>query len=465
MIEEGQQGKISRDKRCDRTVFSWLFGWPWIDPVVACALRRWYFPLSRLWAAAGVAVGSLDRFFEAVPLDPLRSPRRGIKAILADFEGTRMKAAAIDAAWLNAFFEGNGVEDAPSAMERQELENERLEAHHRHNLMRFQFRRLLQCDVPRACFAIPTPGEVKAVYGWGIVNRSALFAVPDPIPQPAVSADIPTSYGRDFWLSFASPSNRLGDRVFARVHEPAGVANPPTLIFGHGICVEFDQWRRTIDEVDSLLARGIRIIRPEAPWHGRRTPPGFYGGERIIATFPMGSLDLFTGAVREWAVLADWARRTSSGPLAFGGSSLGALTAQLTAECAQDWPQALRPDALLLVTHAPRLLDIVAEGDLTRIWGGRDLIESKGWAANQLEVYLSLISAASLPSVSPEHIVTVLGRRDRIIPFASALKQIEDWCIPEVNRFIWDRGHFSIPPTMISNADPINRFCNILKEI
>ena len=202
---------------------------------------------------------------------------------------------------------------------------------------------------------------------------------PDPMPEVTVSADIRTNSGRDFWLSFASPSQRLGDRVFARVYEPAGVENPPTLIFGHGICVEFDQWRRLIDEVGSLRARGIRIIRPEAPWHGRRTPAGFYGGERIVATFPMGNLDLFTGAVREWAVLADWARRTSSGPLAFGGSSLGALTAQLAADRARDWPQALRPDALLLITHAPQLYDIVAEGDLMHIWGGRELVEAKGW--------------------------------------------------------------------------------------
>ena len=65
--------------------------------------------------------------------------------------------------------------------------------------------------------------------------------------------------------------------------------------------------------------------------------------------------------------------------------------------------------------------------------------------------------------MSPERIVTVLGRRDRITPFAAGLKQIEAWRIPEANRFIWNRGHFSIPPTLMRNAAPIDRFCEILK--
>lgn len=120
-----------------------------------------------------------------------------------------------------------------------------------------------------------------------------------------ISRPVPTAEGRDFWPRFPSPSTRLGDRAYARVYEPGDIENPPTLIFGHGICVEFDQWNGLIDEAVTLCRLGIRVIRPEAPLHGRRRPEGYYGGERMIAAFPAGSLDLFTGAVREWSVLAD----------------------------------------------------------------------------------------------------------------------------------------------------------------
>jgi pimeloyl-ACP methyl ester carboxylesterase len=331
--------------------------------------------------------------------------------------------------------------------------------------MRFQLRRFLRLDTPRVRFEIPSPAEVEAAYGAALADPAGLFTAPDPMPAITVSQSVATPHGRDRWLSFDSPSARLGDRVFARVYEPAGVENPPTLIFGHGICVEFDQWRRLIDEVSRLRSNGIRVIRPEAPWHGRRTPAGYYGGERILSTFPMGNLDMFTGAVREWAVIADWARRTSAGPLAFGGSSLGALTAQLAAERARDWPSALRPQAMLLITHSPELYDTLAEGDLTHIWGGRDLVDAKGWRPNALDAYLSLLSPGALPALAPERIVTVLGRRDRITPFAGGLKQIESWRVPEENRFIWDRGHFSIPTTLMRDPAPIDRFCAIVKGI
>ena len=179
----------------------------------------------------------------------------------------------------------------------------------------------------------------------------------------------------------------------------------------------------------------------------------------------MGNLDMFTGAVREWAVLADWARRTSTGPLAFGGSSLGALTAQLATERSRDWPGGARPQALLLITHCSQLFDTVAEGELMRIWGGFDILEGKGWRSKALDAYLSLLSPGPMAPVAPERIVTVLGRRDRITPFAGGLKQIEQWRIPEANRFIWDRGHFSIPATLMRNGAPIERFCEVMRGI
>ena len=34
--------------------------------------------------------------------------------------------------------------------------------------------------------------------------------------------------------------------------------------------------------VDSLTRSGVRIIRPEAPWHGRRRREGWFGGEPVL---------------------------------------------------------------------------------------------------------------------------------------------------------------------------------------
>ena len=43
---------------------------PWFDRFASWLLARYFFPLSRLWAAARAAEGSPERFYEAVPLAP-----------------------------------------------------------------------------------------------------------------------------------------------------------------------------------------------------------------------------------------------------------------------------------------------------------------------------------------------------------------------------------------------------------
>src|SRR3546814_2991848 len=80
-----------------------------------------------------------------------------------------------------------------------------------------------------------------------------------------------------------------------------------------------------------------------------------FGGEPAMAQGPLGFLKLFAAWGAEVAVLIDWARRQGSGSVALGGVSLGALTSQLTAVAARDWPAELRPDALLLIASSQDL--------------------------------------------------------------------------------------------------------------
>ncbi len=457
--------RLTRSRRePDRSAAGWLFGWPWLDPLASMALRRWYFPLSRLWAAAEISGGCVDSFFEAVPLHPLRSPRRGLEETLAEFEEARITAAAIDRAWHNGFFRSEGPDGVPpSDAALAALEASRFNARHRLNMMRRGFRGLLKTHPARVGFAIPEPSDVADCYERALADPRPAFAAPDPMPPVRISRSIATRQGRDYWLSFRSPSRRLGDHVFARVHEPAGVVDPPTVIFGHGVCIEFDHWRRLIDETAGLVERGIRVIRPEAPWHGRRRPRGFYGGERMIAAFPLGNLDLVTGAVREWAVLADWARQTSDGPLAFAGSSLGALTAQLAADRSNAWPSHLRPDALFLITHCWQFSHALEEGELMRILGGEDTVKAKGWQPETVGRYLALLAPGAAPPIPPDRIVSVLGRQDRVTPFASGAELVKSWKVPPENCFFWDRGHFSIPVTLMRNHAPLDRFAEVLR--
>jgi hypothetical protein len=164
-------------------------------------------------------------------------------------------------------------------------------------------------------------------------------------------------------------------------------------------------------------------------------------------------------------VLADWSRRTSRGSLAFGGTSLGAQMAQLAADCAAAGPAHLRPEGLFLVTHCGRMTDATVHGEMTEIFGTAHDVRAKGWTHESLDAVLRRLDPSPRPPVQPERIVSVIGSRDRVTPFACAVPLIDAWKVPAANRFIWDRGHFSMPMTLIRNARPVKQFREVMSRL
>lgn len=449
-----------KGERYARRAAGMLFAWPWFDGAGLFALKRWFFPLSRLWAAARAANGDPQAFYAAVPLQRRLEDLPPLTDALARFEEARAAVNAIEAEWQRVFFASSGESEHYLSA----VEAARRDLRHAYNATRRHFRFLLSPAVPRTKFAIETPAAAEK-YDAAVDDRSGLFAPPAVDPAVDVSASIPSATGRDCWLKFASPSVRTGDTVVARVHEPVGVTDPPTVIYGHGICVEFDHWRGLVDEAHALVRSGYRVIRPEAPWHGRRVTPGSFGGERIIAAFPSGIVDALSAAVQEWAVLARWARRTSRGPIVFAGSSLGALTSQLAATHALDWPEDVRPQALLLITHTGRLGDAVTGGALSNLWADPEEIARHGWTLEAAHRYLSLLDPAERTAVPPERIVSVLGKRDVILPYAGGIDLVERWGVPDENRFAFDRGHFSVPMSLVRDDRPLKRFAEVVAAL
>ena len=194
-------------------------------------------------------------------------------------------------------------------------------------------------------------------------------------------------------------------------------------------------------------------------------PDGRYGGEMFIATAPRGALDLFTAAAREWAVLIDWCRRTSAGPVAVGGSSLGAMTAQIVAGQGALLAGAAAADAMLLITHTGRIEDTAVRGSLAGAWGIAESTMAHGWTEDLIQRFMPLLDPVGDPVIPPARIVTVLGSQDDVTPFVSARTLIDRWRLPEENRFIWRRGHFTVPLTMLRNPAPLRRFKAVLEGI
>ena len=431
---------------------------PWFDRFTIRFFERWFFPSSRLWAAARAANGSTEAFFAEIPITPLPQLAGRVSSLLQRFEDTRSHVVTAEAQWEETFF---GDSDIPLAL-RAATEEQRLARRAEYNELRRRFSFISRkVTVPPVRWEISSPMELAADYARVIRKEFRPFAAPESMPPVAMSRTLPGTESTDYWIRFASPS-AMNDTVVARVSEPAGVSDPPTLIFLHGVGVEFDHWHGMIDEAARLVRMGIRVVRPEAPWHGRRVPDGRYGGEKFIATLPRGSLEFSSAQVREVAVLMDWCRKHTAAPVALGGSSLGAHIARVAAARARDWPERLHPDALFLITPCGRLEDAAIEGSFARIWGTAEAAGEQGWSPVLRSKWLSLIDPEQPPVVPPDRIVALLGERDKVTPFESGQRLVATLQLPEENIFRWPLGHFSIPINMVRDAAPLRRFREVL---
>ena len=211
-----------------------------------------------------------------------------------------------------------------------------------------------------------------------------------------------------------------------------------------------------------LCQQGMRVVRPEAPYHGRRRNAGYYGGEQIIAESPLSSLDTFVGAVHERAVLIDWCRRQNHGPVAIGGSSLGAMMAILTADRSHDWPAALRPDGLIMITQCERPIEGLVGGSIAKLFGSHESKKRAGWSDDLLQRYLGILEPKRGPVMPAERIVGILGQYDTATPFESGQALLARWQVPEENSFIWPCGHFTVPIHLARDPAPLHRFAGLM---
>ena len=439
-----------------------LIARPWFDRVIAYFLQHWFFPLSRLWAGARAASGDVDAFIELVPLKtPSTSQRQKIQRALNHFERCRLKAFSTEQLWDDYFFGKPAIPDNRLPI----VEEMRLDFRTAYNLSRMRFISLRKLVISSVYMAPPTPDEVTDRFGEHGEAIEELFTLPKEFPAVEVSRSVPTAAGRDYWIRFPSPSMAMNDIAYARVHEPRGVSNPPTLIFGHGICVEFDHYRQLIDEVTTLTSMGIRVIRPEAPWHGRRVLPGHFGGEQLLSNTPSSMFDFFSAQHKEWATLIDWARSTSEGAVTIGGSSLGSQTAKAIAIRAASWPERLRPQALLAITHSKYVYEAAMEGSLSDIWNLGAALRDKGWNLELEKTWVKRLDPEGMPCMPGANIISVTGEHDTVTPKTHVAGQLDDWGVPRENRFHFQRGHFTIPLGMVNDESPIRAFAEVIKRL
>lgn len=428
------------------------------DPLTLWGLKRWFFPVSRLWAVADAVGRDLERFQAETGID---------SRPLAAFTGARLAAQArarakLDAAeelWDGAFFGGLGMRPDTLAW----VEEERKKAAQRWMLTRMGYQPLtVGRRVAPIRWDTPTFGDVNHALGHAMNEPAAAFELrvrPRVEQSPAYSWRV----GRSSWLRFRSPWLRLGDSVLARMTEPADAGpDTPTIVFGSGVFVEWDMLS-DFSVVERFLAkRGFRVIELVSPFHGRRRRPGYYGGEMFFAAAPLGPVDVFVGQSLETAVLVRFAREAFGGKVAVAGISMGALAAQLSAAYCDRWPADCRPDAALLIAHSGRLESVAFEGSLTRALGLPAAMAAAGWTPPQIDRMRALLNPPDRPAIDPSRIVSLLAQADQVMPVNDGIELGRRWRIPEANVFVVRQSHVSLPLALLHDDAPLRRLRKIL---
>lgn len=436
---------------------------PWFDSVATTALADWYFPLSRAWAAGLAAHGSMDRFLDALPR---RRSSPWLGRTLEQVERDQMRYQTVDGRWRQAFFAGDADRANTRPDRLSQFEHARRRAALRLMAGRYRFlsEHVLD-DIPAMHWQMTSPDDVDAAHGNRLSHEDTAYALPDPTPPIERSRTMAVEGHASYWLRFPSPLSRPGDTVWARVDEPLGGGDLPTLVFLHGIGVEFEFWPEARDIVSELVAAGVRVIRPEGPWHGRRRARGFFGGEPVLARSPRGVLDYLHAAVVEAGVLIGWARAQNSAPIAIGGISLGSLTSQVAAGACRYWPKAAQPDFLLLIAAGGNFLRLTTESSLTRRLGLPEQLTQAGWTTEALARWRPLAEPMSGPALAPDRIVVTLGSADMVTPYEDAAAMVRRWGVPEENVFTAHKGHFSVSLDTAWLSRPLGRLHTLFGDL
>lgn len=439
-----------------------LLARPWLDPVGLYGLRRWYLPLSRLWAAASLAGLDVARFRDeiGIALPGFWSECR-LQRLLARHGRAQARADEMRKAWEAALF------DPAAGSDPERLDRERRSAATVHLASRaFFYPLLFPIRPPLARWRIDAPERVERELGHELENPSTLYVAPIALESVSISRSFVKDGLREYWLRAPTPAARLRQRpgseiLYARVVEPVG-GTIDTLIFGNGLCVESELMSMERGPGPQLAATGWRVIEPVSPYHGLRAMPGFYGGEPFFAASPTSSLDLIAGQAIESALLVAWARARFEGKVALAGISMSSFVAQLAASHCHLWPSEARPDAAMLISHSGRVEDVTFGGALAAMLGlDRALVEA-GWTRESLARLSRMIDPADAPALPPSRIVSALGETDRWVPYRDGLALAHRWGLPEDNQFRYRFGHLGMPVQLMRDGSPFVRLRQVM---
>ncbi len=436
---------------------------PWFDRLTLRGILDWFQPLSRAWSFAEALDYDPAAYMAGIgkPLPPGPGWERGLALLLRRAEEQRQEWVAADRRWQEGYF---GADTGGGDLVK--LEAARMGAADRFMNARSLFLPLkLLGRLPPLSWDIATPEKLGTSFDGAAADPVGFL---DPRQETAILRQTHSMIEggvRHRWITVEGQPESDGAPLWARVIEPVDAVDPPTLVFLHGISMETDFWAGFNDAAMLAVKQGFRLIRAEGPGHGRRRAPGTFGGEEVLSTGPFGFISYISRHLREAALLIAWARGQGGGPVGLAGVSLGGLTAQKLACASRHWPDAYKPDALMLMVVSGRVSTLKMGGRLAGEMRLPERLAKAGWTDDLLRRYAPLVEPERDAPLPPERIFMLLGVEDEIMPIAEGRALARDWRLPDENITIRPQGHFTAYLGLPAAPQPFFQFLQRIKDL
>ena len=426
---------------------------PGVDPFLVALLRRMHFPAARLWAAANASAGDYAALTAGLPEAAQKRAEGALaKRAYEILSGAREAAAEATDAWRETAF--GGADGDPASAERT-----RRRAASAHLAAQAPFAAAIgRRGLPLVDWSMLSPGAAPPP------PAAAAFAAPLELGITGAGAVYREGDLMRQWLSAPAETGAAGDVAYARASWPVEGDVRGVVVAGSGVGVEWDLYIRMREDFDfaaTFSKHGLAVVEMVSPGHGLRVAANRYGGEAFFAGAPTSSAAMLAAQCRETARWLAWSRQRWARPVGVFGISMSSFAAQLVLGHSGAWPDAARPDAGFLIAHSGDLLGVV-NGRLAKALGIREALASAGWAEQDLLPWREALAPPAEPAVSPDRIVSVIGRLDRVTPYVDGRALAQSWRLPQKNRFRLPHGHMGLPTRVRMHDAPTEHFADVL---
>lgn len=403
--------------------------------------------LKRVGAVARDKAGNFDEFYKALDLSLTPKTKKKLETAFNKYCDLLTQTNEFTENWDKIFF--GGKTDAFSDADLKKIDKRRVGMTEK-ILRPFDLFSFLCRQKPIPYLRLETDSQDQFFLNWSkeLADPERLYDILVKKPAVEESKRIVFPKHSAYFIKFRSSSHSMYDFVHGKVFEPNSAICYKTVIISDGWSMSNDQEQMSfrIEKLCENLARkNVRAIVLESPWQGRRTPNGFYSGEKFLSNVPATIIQMLSSHTLEITSVIDWARsaKNSRKVVMVGLSMSGYIATCIVSRCRQ-WTLNYWPDDIVF-TEITSLIERTLIGTLfTKKIGLAESLQNARWDKESIRQTKQLIELAPRPGMPPEKIHAFVSGKDHLGFRDFTLKTAYKWKLPKENIIRVNSNHLDL---------------------